>query len=249
MSYHFFKRKLLSGFVVVLMLVVSCVYSTMFLHFNGAPGRVLGKGGLPIAVSCAAVVICFTLLVMSSLNKASLLKLSTFFQPWLVCYHSIILVTALIAIHHRDHVTVVMTAGFFPLMLVAPLLDACPEFARSNLTRCFFLVYCLCLCSVVASTLLSNNYDEIFLHLLGTKPYPVSAAILSASVTLLPFAMKNLVVTIWRPGSLVILNSKLVSCKMDKAVFEVPTMKPSAESQQALTPLRRATRGLVLCFV
>jgi hypothetical protein len=52
---------------------------------------------------------------------------------------------------------------------------------------------------------------------------------------LLPFAMKNLVVTIWRPGSLVILNSKLVSCKMDKAVFEVPTIKPSAESQQALT--------------
>ena len=157
----------------------------------------------------------------ASFNKTIFWRLCQTFQTIFVVYQTFVLAVALCVIwkQHPEKLTGAICS--FPICLASGFLDAHPEKGRAFSSRNFFM------CNLIGLSMLflaitsgeSDLQDHTF-SFLG-RQYPISSAATGAISSLFPFGLKNLVMSVRKPGSLVVFKGDIVSVKLDRTVLVV----------------------------
>ena len=164
---------------------------------------------------------------------------------------STILISVAAVLQRNEPAVAALLICMIPLACFAPFLDAWPEKTRRFLTFTFCLIHLIVSVALIAGLLTKVAVpDEYWIPWLGRdQAYPMSSLMYSAMGSLVPFVMKNLIVAVWRPSSLVVLTSRVVSAKVDRCVFEVLQLsydllsKEGAASSAALVAVSRDSSG------
>ena len=100
-------------------------------------------------------------------------------------------------------------------------LDAFPESGRVQASRTFFILNAACLLVLAGSIVwglaeLDDHTFEYFGH-----SYSISSLATNTVYNLVPFALKNIIMSILKPGSLVVFKSDVVSVKLSSDILSL----------------------------
>ena len=100
-------------------------------------------------------------------------------------------------------------------------MDAFPEKSRKIASICFFLLNLISLLILfVAITSGASELDDQTFVILD-RSFTISSVAVGAIGSLSPFALKNLINSVTRPGSLAVLQADVLSVKLDQSVLHV----------------------------
>ena len=124
------------------------------------------------------------------------------------------MIASFLALLRNQPASILCVVGCLPSLALVPFLDATPEAFRVKVSRVFFGLDVCTLCAWVAliqAGVMKN--DEASQALLEFQ-YSATDQALTAITNLLIFGVKNLVMSMWSPGSLVITKSTVVSVRI-----------------------------------
>ena len=172
------------------------------------------------------VLTCVTLpgvlLNVLAFNRTLLIGIATTFQTALVLTHMMIAVGSGCALGHNQPVKLAALGLLVPGLLCAAFMDAYPTEGRAGTTRLFFTL------NVIGLVLLQvglafgiTRIDEVVFEMYGGWRFKASELTGGAISSLIPFVLRNLVASIWRPDTLAVRQSDVVCVYLDEHALRV----------------------------
>lgn len=143
----------------------------------------------------------------------------------------------------RDHPTKLLACiCLAPSALTAGVLDAFAEGGRVLSSRIFFTLYIVFFLAILALVSFKLGAFTDYTFELSTFAFVASSMVCSTITTLLVFGFKNICLSVYLPGSLVVLTSNVCCLFQDADTLAV--MK-AAYSLQGQTLAKRKVKGTV----
>lgn len=207
---HFFKLHVRTGVTLFYFMGFVTYTLAMFDLLSNWQLFFLNSLSVPIVVSLPA---CF--------NKTILWRLCRTFQTIFVSLHSFNLAVALCVIWRQYPLKLGGVIFGFPFFLASGFLDAYPERGRAFTSRMFFMCNLIGLSTIfLAITSGKSDLQDQAFPILG-RQYRMSSVATSAISSLFPFGLKNLIMSVRKPGAVVVLKGDIVSVKLDRTVLFV----------------------------
>ena len=164
--------------------------------------------------------------IWSCMNKRDLKKLFTSFQAVYFCANSIVLCCSFALLWSSDSMSKGMILILtLPHFTAGAFVDASLSKGRIQLSQCYFLFYVVVVLLFVSAIVLdfSGLQDmEVSIYVNSSKWHLTLTSIATCAATnLLQFCVKYTIMSIVKPGSLVVLKSRVVCVKLDSAIFKV----------------------------
>jgi hypothetical protein len=222
----YFGIRLLRVFLVLLWLIgVTCTFAVLFDGFDA--------GSAQEWVACAAAALMLPNIVCNgaSLNTKTVRALLTEFQTLYVIVN-VLGFFCLLLFLFRDHPAKMIVVGIgLPSFVLAGLLDAFVEGGRILNSRVFFTLHVACFLLFLAMVSLKLGAFTDYTFELSTFAYVASSMVCSTITTLLVFGFKNLGLSFYRPGSLVVLVSAVCCLFLDADTLAVLKAAYSLQGQ------------------
>jgi hypothetical protein len=156
------------------------------------------------------------------LNRTLLWNLVTSFQPLFVSCLNLVVMGTLCALWRHQPAKLAALSAFLPSMVLAGFTDALPEAFRVRVSRVFFTLNVVGLLALLAGIAFNRlELEDFEVNLLSIRVVKISSVVASSLTSLLPFALRNLGMIIWRPGVLPIIQSSVASVKLSSSALLV----------------------------
>jgi hypothetical protein len=194
---------------------VACMFLAAFDLFH--------NGSTEEWAACAANALTLPVIVCigSSLNAKTVRRLLTEFQTLYVLFNAFGF-SCLLVFLFRDHPAKLLAFGqLIPSSLLAGFLDAYVETGRLLNSRIFFTLNIVSLLIYLALVSFKLGAFTDYTFEVSTFAFLASSMVCSTMTTLLVFGCKNLGLSFYRPGSLVVLTSSVCCLYIDADTLAV----------------------------
>jgi hypothetical protein len=203
----------------------TCFFTVVFDRFEA--------GSAQEWLASAATVLTLPIIVCvgASLNAKTLRTLTTQFQTLYVLVNVIGFVCLLLFLF-RDHPAKLLASTFMvPSYAMSGCLDAFVEGGRVLNSRIFFVLNIVTTLAILVLMSFKLGAFTDYTFELSTFTFVASSMVCSTISTLLVFGLKNICLSVYRPGSLVVLTSSVCCLFLDADTLAVLKAAYSLQGQ------------------
>jgi hypothetical protein len=210
---------------VLWLIGVTCALLVLFDQFEA------GSTQEWLASAASALALPVIVFNIASLNAKTVRQLFKEFQTWYVLVNVLGFACLLLFLFREHPAKIVALALWTPSYMMAGLVDGAIEGKRLLISRIFFtlnipsILVCLALVSFKLGAFTDYTFE------LSTFAFVASSMVCSTITTLLVFGAKNLALSFYRPGSLVVLRSSMCCFFLDADTLAVMKSVYSLQGQ------------------